>query len=330
MLRRDFGGIKGEMGRVAERMAVYSDESGSQQDRFNSICAVSGHYSDLQELSDKLREILIGFPLRELKFENVGSDKKSTNCCHQFIEVAIESIAQGKIRIDVIIWDNQDSRHSIPGRDDIKNFQIMYYNLLRHIAVQWNHYQWEFYPDELSTPAIFRRVKTIFDSTKHPRREKPGFLKLFEDSTTEFRCIAMQPSKSIKEPLIQLADIFAGFANFSRTKAERFTIEQAYAFNKWQQLKQHQDLNESQIPLFGKQLSSDEIDALLSFVSSEKIKKRFELILWIKQLCEKKNISVNLSKLNYLATFDKRQGLNFWHYTPQGEYDKAPKKKKDK
>lgn len=51
----------------------------------------------------------------------------------------------------MITWDTQDSRHTVPNRDDIKNLQIMYYNLLKNKMQHWgNRLNWEFYPDQLS------------------------------------------------------------------------------------------------------------------------------------------------------------------------------------
>lgn len=300
MLRRDFGGIKGEIGRIAERMAVYSDESGSQQHRFNSICAVSGNYADLQEISSKLREILSCNGLRELKFENVGKDEKYTKCCSHFMEVAIDKITQGKIRIDVIIWDNQDSRHSVPGRDDAANLERMYYHLLRCVVENWKKFQWEFYPDENSKLNYSEIISFLNQTRYYTNSSKPRILQMFEIEKIKFNFTKVEPQNSTDEPLVQLADIFAGLSRFSR--------ENQNLYKQWKA--------GNQLPLF----NSEDPDIVQKFMG------RFSLIEKLRSDCRQRGIHISLHTNGYLKTYDRKIRLNFWHYTPQGEYDKAPKK----
>lgn len=119
-----------------------------------------------------------------------------------------------------------------------------------------------------------------------------------------FNFINVKQKKSEEQPLIQLADIFAGFTCFSREKADEFA---RYKKEKERYLQ----------PSLFSDTQEEEI--------RQTLKNRFELIEIIKDRCKK---SVNLDTNNYLKTYDPSQPVNFGNYEPQGNYDKAPTKQK--
>lgn len=139
-----------------------------------------------------------------------------------------------------------------------------------------------------------------------PRR-KPYFLTLFEQERYRIKFRKVEQLKSHKEPIIQLADIFAGLTCFSRKKSYECWIE----YNK----------RKKQQSLFRKE---SEIRSKLSKTDL----KRFELIFNIYELCKKSGLNVSLRSNKYLWTPNPSNPLNFWHYEPQHEKDKAPQKKK--
>lgn len=116
---------------------IYSDESGN--DSLRSICIVSGNSKALLELRKELTDIIKKNKLTELKFSEVRTHKAKIDSALEFIEKAVQ-FALSKIRIDVLTYNLKDSRHSIQGRDDIKNFEMMYYKLIRHCCERWNRY----------------------------------------------------------------------------------------------------------------------------------------------------------------------------------------------
>lgn len=110
--------------------------------------------------------------------------------------------------------------------------------------------------------------------------------------------------KSVREePIIQLADIFAGLTCFSRKKSYECWIE----YNK----------RKKQQSLFRKE---SEIRSKLSKTDLN----RFELIFNIYELCRKSGLNVSLRSNKYLWTPNPSNPLNFWHYEPQHENDKTP------
>lgn len=284
---------------------IHTDESASG--RFKSICAISGFNDRLVELENKLKEKLNFYNLSELKFTDVRTHKPKIECAKDFISIAVDYASKQKIRIEVIIWDLYDSRHSVPGRDDKGNLERMYFHLLRNIAEKWKVFNCKFYPDEHSEYE-YQKIIRYLNKTKVPRRKEPYILALFREESIPFNFIEVKQQKSEKQPLIQLADIFAGFACFSREKSDEFKIYK------------NQKENKKQPSLFTENIDKTELELKKANLN------RFQIIEFIKESFERKGISVSLNKNNYLKTFDPAIPVNFWHYEPQGDYDKAPTK----
>ena len=299
------------------KVLIYSDESKS--DGFCSLCAVSLKEENYENISNKLREILSNHKLKELKFTEIRTHRGKIDSAKEFIKFAIENARSGKIRVDLIIWNLNDKRHRVKGRDDKENLERMYYNLLRYIAGKWQGYNdkidFEFYPDE-NTEYDFGKIARYLKNTKHGKRQKWHSIELFGDNLSKFSFDDPQQKISYQEPLIQLADLFAGIGCFSR--------ENGGLYKKWNA---NIEKNENvKLPLFPD--SGKEDDVFLNKTKTEE--NRFELIKLIKDYCKKNKITISLNTYGYLRTdpFYKSEPINFWHYDPKGDYDIAPKKKK--
>ncbi|MEO1785201.1 DUF3800 domain-containing protein [Thermodesulfobium sp. 4217-1] len=274
---------------------IYTDESASKSQRFRSICAISGLSNNLEKLKEELKSKINLYGLSELKFAEVRTHQPRVNCAKDFISVAVDYASRREIRIGVIIWDLHDSRHSIQGRDDRENLERMYFHLLRNIVERWKRFNCRFYPDEHSK-YNYKKIVDYLSKTKYPR-EEPYILELFRKERRQFNFIDVKEQKSEEQVLIQLADLFAGIACFSRENANNF--------------KSYKKKKEDETEDIGKTF-----------------KNRFELIELIKKECEECKIKISLNTCDFLKTFKPSQPINFWHYEPQGEYDKAPTRKK--
>ncbi len=284
---------------MRESFAVYSDESGCFTERYQAIGIVSGQKIVLSQLSSKLMKILIDKNITELKFSNVRTHSPKIKAAKEFIKLGIEFAGLKKIRVDVLVYDTQDSRHSVRGRDDVANLERMYYKVLRHISERWGQIDWEFYPDEQSA-INWQEITTFLNRTKMPRH-KPNILSLFEQEKLKINFKKVEQLKSHKEPLIQFADIFAGIASFSRENGEECLD--------W--IKSQQDKN--QLPLFPEETKKVE-------EPSQVKRNRFELIWELK----KYRLRISLKSRGYLWTREPSNPINFWNYEPQHEKDKAP------
>ncbi|QJR21983.1 hypothetical protein BREVNS_1233 [Brevinematales bacterium NS] len=294
---------------MKEDLLIYSDESGLNE-RYRSLCAVSGKENDLDALRQCLFKILQSKNITELKFNEISGHVPKIECCKDFLCVAIDFASRNKIRIDVLIWDIEDSRHKLRGRDDKENLERMYFHLLKHVVESWGIFDFKFFPDEHSE-FDYRKIANYLNLTKYPR-QKPGDIPLlFRGERINFKVKEVKPQNSQREPLIQIADIFAGFG--------RFSIQKSAEYTKW---RSNSRKNENQDWLF----SSD--DMLEDPKENKTLNQRFELIDFLSKKCKEKNISVSIKSNDYLKTYDSALQINFWHYEPQGEYDKAPTRKK--
>lgn len=286
-----------------ELFAAYSDES--FQDLYHTISIISGRKNLLLNMRKEIQNILYDKNIKELKFSEIRTHSSKIEAAKKFIDLGIEFSKKYMIRIDVLIWSLKDSRHSISGRDDIENLARMYYKVLRCISERWKHIYWEFYPDEQSAIEWYKIANYLNRTNIH--RRKPHFLTLFEQDIHRIRFIRLKQLRSHEEPIIQLADVFGGIACFSRKKSKECWIE----YNK----------RNKQQSLFKKETY------IRNHLSKADL-NRFDLIYGIYRLCKKYRLNVSFRNRKYLWTPNPSNPINFWHYEPKSEKDKAPKKKK--
>ncbi|MBC7314845.1 MAG: DUF3800 domain-containing protein, partial [Chloroflexi bacterium] len=120
----------------------------------------------------------------------------------------------------------------------------------------------------------------------------------------EFGIEEIRSVSSSDQPLLQLADLFAGMAVFSR--------EQFNEYQKW--------LNQtgSQLKFF-----EDQDDTPRASGSS---KERFQVLQHFDVTCKSRRLGVSLKKKRGLWTPSPDNPLNFWMYKPQHPEDKAPRR----
>ena len=218
-----------------------------------------------------------------------------------------EYLKDNLARVDVLCWDMHDKRNDIIGRDDIANLQRMWYKILVLAARQWNCPVWNFYPDEMSA-VNWDEIVGVINKT---RITKPEYKikKLFEleDDDKRFGIDIVKELKSHNEPLIQLADIFAGMVRFSREDGEQCVH--------WL---------DAQPPV--DQLSF--LDCIEGDIAAETKTRqnRFRIIGNFNNTCKKYKMGVSLRTNKYLCTFNKKGPINFWHYEAIHEEDRAPVK----
>ena len=284
--------------------AVYSDESGCFNEQYQAIGTVSGEKNRLSKLQTTLRNVLDDKGVTEVKFNEVGTHRPKIEAAQAFIEYGVDFAKREMIRIDVLVWDTRNSRHSVQKRDNIANLERMYYKVLRHISEQWNQRNWEFYPDEQSS-FNWEEIISYLDKTQLPRR-RPNILTLLEEERCYINFTTLKQMESHKEPIIQLSDLFAGMARFTREKGKQCVD--------WLCSQKRN----GQLLLLDYEVGVDE--------SSRRGHSRFALVGKLDNLCKKCRLGVSLNKRKYLWTPSGRRPINFWNYEPQHQDDKAPTK----
>jgi hypothetical protein len=281
---------------------IFTDESANKDSHYQSLAALSiprVHYDTFKTI---IINILKESNVSEFKWTKVRN-AKNFFCAEKIIKAVIDNIILYDLRIDTLVWDNHDKRHSIIYRDEQANFERMFFHLLNN--------------------AMVKRLK---GSTWHVRTDVRGGInwkqihdclnskgKTFETSNTLFGVFINNPSyiivtfkekESHKEPLIQIADLFSGIAIFSRV-----------CYNEYMKWK---SVYEKEINIF----SPSDIDDL-----SNREEYRCKLLDYFNNECKINNLGVSLNSNKKLYTYKPSMPLNFWNYQPQGDYDKAPLKK---
>jgi len=205
-------------------------------------------------------------------------------------------------------WDTTDSRHAIPGRDDIENLGKLYYHLLLNVTKRWPEGEWNVFIDE-NEKVNFAALKDCINyNTPYP---SSGTLPEIIDSTSQLEELDVVKDisevASHEEPLVQLADLFAGMARYSH--------EQGTECCRW--LASKGNLDQPPLPDF-----TTDGDTAEEYSKSGEC--RFQLIGELSKLCKKHRLGVSLKTEKRLWTPNPDNPVNFWHYTPQGDYDKAP------
>jgi hypothetical protein len=280
--------------------AVFSDESRYDHGRFRSIAAVSLPAGAVVELSARLADALDAADLSELKWSNLGARAAVVRCAIAFVDHLLAEIPNG-LRADVLIWDTEDARHQVPNRDDIANYERMYFHLHRAlIRRRGRNTRWHLRPDEqeqIDWETLASCLTSRGTWRIDPRR--PDASHRFAALMPAIRTFRQVDSEAT--PLSQLADLLAGMAAYTRRRRSAMLMQLG-------------DPRRTGAPR-----ETEDGEAL-----SRRDKGRFRVITHLYRGCRSRRIDVSLHAHGYLCTADPKQPINFWHYQPQHPADKAP------
>jgi hypothetical protein len=127
----------------------FADESHWNTGRFRSLGLVTARMKSVEEVERDLRRSLNESDIVEFKWQRLRTAKERF-AAQKVCRICVKKACAGVVRIDVLIWDIEDSRHSVRGRDDLANLQRMYYHLFRNVLrTRWPHDSiWRLHPDE--------------------------------------------------------------------------------------------------------------------------------------------------------------------------------------
>jgi hypothetical protein len=287
---------------------AFGDESHWKGGRYRGLGLVSLKIEDLEPLKAELRAILQESGVTEFKWKNLKSARERFAAL-KLCEFAVKAACQGRLRVDVLTWDTQDERHQVKARDDVANLQRMYYHLFKNVLRErWpDGCVWRLHPDEhgemdwLSVQNFLEYAEISIKTVRNLNIlwSFKGLVKL------EFKITEIVPVISHEEPLIQLADLFAGLGVFSRDRYDKFML--------WTTQRNSQS---SIFPNEGESLESSAAE-----------QERFTVLEAMNRLCKKRKLYVSLDTNKGLKTYKPEMPINFWWYEPQHPDDKAPTKK---
>lgn len=282
---------------------VFTDESYVSNSRYRSLSAFSLKKSSYQDVVVSIQSILSESRVKEFKWQKL-KDVKYYFCAEKIIKYILESIKKYEIRIDTIVWDTQDSRHAIPGRDDLLNYERMFFHLLNNsMKKRPKNSSWYIYPDVRGGIDWNKIHDCLHNVGKKQEYHKTLFGNFFDDPFYLIK--EFQEKESHVEILIQIADLFSGLAVFSCVKYNCY-----------------KNYLDSLLPSF--------FDHGQEIKLSNREIYRCKLLDFFNKECKKRKLGVSLENKCYLYTFNPKNPINFWHYEPQGKYDKAPTKTRGK
>jgi Protein of unknown function (DUF3800) len=290
----------------APRLCAYADESHYNCGRHRAVALLTLRQADAVSYRREIGEILAASNVGELKWNRLNS-ARARFAAQKILAVILDGASRSRIRVDVLLWDTRDRRHIVNRRDDIANLQRMYYHLLKNVLqARWPDYSvWYVFPDE-HTSLNWNQVEDFLDRASMKSEvvrdllTNSGFkIRL----RTEFQIKELTPCKSHLEPLIQVADIFAGLGAYSYDGFE--------AYCEWKRQ------NSAQSEMFAQ---PNELVSKLSGSDRE----RCCVLADFDRACKSRTLGVSLETHRGLRTFNPKNPINFWLYVPQHEKDLAP------
>ena len=279
--------------------AVFSDESRHTEGRYRSLAAVSVPAKRVVDLSRCLRDALQLDSYRELKWRNVRRAGNSDRAI-EVVDVLLAHVTDG-VRADVLTWDTQDNRHDVWNRDDVANYERMFFHLHRVLMERRGaHTGWHIRPDE-QVNIDWQKIRQCLTShgTWQAGRNLAALSTEFQNFVPSV--LTFREVDSAATPLCQLADLLAGMAAYTRTNADmvRHQVEE---------------------PIEQRTLFENHDQATPGTVD----RHRFRVISHFYWKCRTLKLGVSLRERGYLLTHDPKMPINFWHYEPQHHRDKAP------
>ena len=275
---------------------AFADESSQNHGKYRSVSLVVLHETDFKHINDKLSSILKKYNLKikSFKWEKLKS-KKKVLALKELLDYLFGLMLDGSLRIHVLIWDIEDSRHNHVGRDDIKNLSMMYYKLIKNFVNDrlYDKETLTIYPDR-NNDLDWENLEEIFVNDGIFNIRGNGLVTLLDKK------VFFKESNTEEENLIQIADMFAGMGRTS-----------------------YEDYDQYEFWLTGQQtLFPSEINI------SNKQKCHFEIYKTVDQWAKSNKLRVSLKSTKGFKSYDKYGPLNFWFYTPQHDDDLAPLKQK--
>lgn len=274
---------------------IFLDESRYNDGRYRSVAAVSVRAEVVAEVREKLRLAIALSKKIEFKYVNLTSADARISAL-TIVDALLPFIQAGSVRVDVLVWDTMDKRHIVAGANKhaAENLNAMVRFLVVNImAKRWvRDREWSFQSDKQSQVVYSRTGDTIEQLVAAKRGSAPG-------DEPVLNVLPDEDSKN--EPLIQVADLFAGLAAYVRENSKAL-----HGIVGLPDLALREMCKEKRKPL-----------------DSQSNQQRFAVVRGFLEKAATAKFGVILDPTEGFKSGIKSP-LNFWNYKPQGSHDKAP------
>jgi hypothetical protein len=175
---------------------IYSDESSYNYGAVRGVGAVSLRVDDSARLGAELASLLRASSVRELKWEKVRT-ARAAFAAQKALTWALDHALDGELWIETLTWEVTSAAASRVRRPTLTQLRNAYTTLLSSVMARQaqrgeQSQRWRIVPDEQSA-IPWTRIQEALP-----------------------QIATIMPARSDPQPLIQLADVFAGLAVFSR------------------------------------------------------------------------------------------------------------------
>jgi len=276
---------------------AYSDESGiNVGDRYTSISVVSGEVEALNDLRDRLGETLRDKNVGEVKFSEITRwGWPVTEAGVDFLGCVVNDFAiYNRVRIDTITVDNGCVSGGDYDSGSGPDLEGTYCLVLPSVGRRWGYTKWDLYADENSKVNWSRMVSRVNMTSMLSAKGSEESVIDRTDEDAQFQFSEVEQLDSAGEPLVQVADEFAGIA--------RFLHEDNGGFAEWVARGDGRqgELMPSTAWDKGKMTKSQEC--------------RYRLIGRLYHLCRRHGLYVSLGSGKHLRTSRRQSPINFWDY----------------
>jgi hypothetical protein len=188
---------------------AYADETRYNVGRYRGLAVVSLRLADADAFRAEARSLLQTSGVHELKWVEVRTARHRF-AANKLITWAFNALGAGALRVEVVTWDAEE-QHPAPGESGIATLQQMYGLLL---GTTLRRYQ--------SAGGLVRVCPDEQDALNWPALEHY----LAAQALPIERVV---PCHSHHEPMVQLADVLAGLAVYSRSAYDRYEAWKAVA-----------------------------------------------------------------------------------------------------
>ena len=281
----------------------FSDESTWNEKRYRSIGLLTLRAEHAGRISLAAEQALSASNMDALSWKDLRT-KNTLRAGKSLLGLVARLAKGGWLRIDVLVWDTHDTRHRVLRRDDTENLARMYYHLMENTTRQrWpDSAHWVMNVDsraDIDWTVLQDCLNGKSRWEKANMRVQQSHFDLSNISTRQ----GIQVVQDDGHVLIQIADLFAGLAAFSWNQRE--------AHSHWL------SENGSQ-RMFGELRTNRHISSSSSY--------KHQIALEFHKLNSLEGLNVSHNPNAGFKTFNPSNRINFWHYSPQHQSDKAPTK----
>lgn len=287
---------------------AYSDESHHNQGAHRALGVISLTSDNSTILSEEIRNLNIDSDVIEVKWKKVDSAHYRF-AAEKIINICVEYARTSKLRVDVLIWNVNDPRHKIIGRDDKKNLQNMYIQVLTQVIFRrWkSNSVWKIFPDQNTIIDWGYLIKVVNNPKRFSDQNRQSHDFGWVGPKFQQEVLEITEVNSRETHLCQAIDLFTGLAVFSHDHSKEY--------HEW--IRQENNRKTGQQSLFD--LGKTE----LSGGVSEKCKVVNTLLNATR---DKQVFDLQFQSNGGLVTRNPSTPINFWFYESRRYDDQAPVK----